>query len=121
MSIKEIDDVFEGLSHDDLLDRGWTEVPITQEIRARYGSKSDIISLAESLQDLYWKGAEQELANAILAFDEIQSVHPEETEEEKRETEEGTGLMLDAEKDKIINEWLKNWSKKMKDILKDPF
>lgn len=89
---------------------------ITEEIRARY-SKPNIISLAKSLQDLYWKGAEREIANVILAFEEIQSVHPEETEEEKRETEEGTGLTLDAEKDKIINEWLKNWSK---DVGKNP-
>jgi hypothetical protein len=31
MSIKDIDNVFERLSHDDLFDRGWTEVPITSE------------------------------------------------------------------------------------------
>jgi hypothetical protein len=79
-------------------------VPLTQEIRARYGLKSDIISLAESLQNLYWEGAERKLANTILAFDEIQSVHPEETEEEEQETEEGTGLIWDTKKDKIINE-----------------
>ncbi|KAL2063125.1 hypothetical protein VTL71DRAFT_6197 [Oculimacula yallundae] len=109
MSSKDFDGVFEGLSHDELFDRGWTEVPISQETRAKY-AKPDIINLAEQLQELYWKGAEREIANAILAFDEIQSVHPEETEEEKEQTEQYSGLMLDGEKDKVINEWLKIWN-----------
>jgi hypothetical protein len=111
MSKQTFDKVLSALSHDDLLDKKWTEVPPTADQRERYGSsQAPVGSLVDTLQELYWNGVQREVASVILAFDEIQSLHPEETEEEEREREEATGLLLDEEKDQVINEWLRIWS-----------
>jgi hypothetical protein len=109
MSKLGFDRVFSGLSHDGLLDQQWTEVHVAAEARALYKSQAALWSLVDILQDLYWTGVERELAAAIIAFDDIQTIHPEETAEEKREVANMEGLLLDTEKDQIINEWLNIW------------
>lgn len=111
MASINFDDVVSPLSHEDNLDRNWTEVPVAREHRATHGSFAPVISLVDKLQDLYWTGVKQEVAALILAFDEIQTLHPEETEEERQELAEAEGLLLDPEKDQIIKQWLKLWSK----------
>jgi hypothetical protein len=111
MEKQNFEELLSGLSHDDLLDRKWVEMPTTADQREKYGSsQAPIGSLVDTLQELYWSGVQREVASVILAFDEIQSLHPEETEEEQREREEATGLLLDKEKDQVINEWLRIWS-----------
>jgi hypothetical protein len=108
---QNVDDLLSAVSHDDLLDRKWTEVPPTADQRKKYGSsQASVGSLVDTLQELYWSGVQRDVASVILAFDEIQSLHPEATEEEEREREEATGLLLDKEKDQVINEWLRIWS-----------
>lgn len=109
MASINFDDVVSPLSRADNLDRNWTEVPVTRECHATHGSSAPVISLVDTLQELYWTGVKQEVAALILAFEEIQTLHPEETEEEKQELAEAQGLLLDPEKDQIIKQWLNIW------------
>ncbi|KAK2597335.1 hypothetical protein QQS21_006031 [Conoideocrella luteorostrata] len=110
MTSLNFDDLVSPLSHEDQLDRNWAEVPVPAAKRAEQGSYAPVGSLLDTLEDLYWVGVRQEVAALIVAFDEIQSIHPEATEEEKQARQEADGLLLDNEKDQIINDLLRIWT-----------
>ncbi|KAH0558668.1 hypothetical protein GP486_004681 [Trichoglossum hirsutum] len=86
MSTYNFDSVLSALSRDGSLDEGWREVKVSEESRARYRSQAELVTIWDTLKDLYWSGVERDIATAILALADTEQLQPDALPVEDKDT-----------------------------------